>query len=78
MIGSSGSHQVIGILTQQVCDLSIYLSIYQSNSPQREGQYALEDMGASVPVDFSQATVLGGLMTETCVLLAEGEMRHGT
>jgi DNA polymerase epsilon subunit 2 len=39
-----------------------------------DGQYVLEDAGAAVPLDLSGATVASGLVTENCVVVAEGEM----
>ena len=43
-----------------------------------EGKYYLEDLSASVPVDLSAAQTMGGLITEGCTVIAEGELRDGT
>jgi len=44
-----------------------------------EGQYYLEDHTAQVPLDLSHAEIhTNGFITETCIVLVEGEMVDGT
>jgi hypothetical protein len=43
-------------------------------STSEEGNFLLEDGGAAVPLDLSRSTVASGLVTENCVVVAEGEM----
>ncbi|KAF8057260.1 DPB2 [Scenedesmus sp. PABB004] len=43
---------------------------------QEDGAPTLEDEGAVLPVDLTHATVAGGLITEGCVVVAEGEVGH--
>ncbi|KAF6263998.1 DNA polymerase epsilon, subunit B [Scenedesmus sp. NREL 46B-D3] len=45
-------------------------------SSSEEGGACLEDEGAVVPLDLSNARTTGGLVTENCVVVAQGEMGH--
>eukprot|EP00877_Chromochloris_zofingiensis_P012640 jgi/Chrzof1/762/Cz01g27210.t1 len=45
-------------------------------STSEDGSYTLEDVGATVPLNLSQAQVAAGFITENCVVVAEGEMGH--
>ena len=41
-----------------------------------DGHLALEDAGAKVPLDLSEARLASGFLTENCVVVAEGAMRR--
>ncbi|KAI8470951.1 MAG: DNA polymerase alpha/epsilon subunit B-domain-containing protein [Monoraphidium minutum] len=41
---------------------------------QEDGHLAIEDVGAKVPLDLSQARLASGFLTENCVVVAEGAM----
>eukprot|EP00968_Pinguiococcus_pyrenoidosus_P009585 scaffold743_cov267-Pinguiococcus_pyrenoidosus.AAC.24 len=43
-----------------------------------EGRYYLEDCSTAVPLDLTKAKAMGGMITERCVVMAEGEIVDGT
>ena len=42
-----------------------------------EGEFAIEDLSARLPLDLSAAETAHGLFTENCVVVAEGELTPG-